>query len=55
MILKEGMWLESNKGEKWEIIELKESKISIRKYHKGATVGTITGITLKDIKTYFKM
>ena len=54
MIFKNGLWLESNHGVKWKIIDMSDSKITIRKYYKDINVGTITGITLEDIKKYFK-
>jgi len=54
MILKKGLWLESNNGVKWKIIDVGDSKITIRKYSKDTNVGTITGITLEDVKKYFK-
>lgn len=54
MNLKKGLWLESNNGAKWEIIDINNDKLTIRKYYKGDNVGTIAGITLEDIKKYFK-
>ena len=48
MILKKGLWLESNHGVKWKIIDMNDGKITIREYCEGANIGTITGITLKD-------
>lgn len=48
------LWLESNNGSKWEIIAVHNDKLTIRKYHKGTTVGIIAGITLDDIKKYLK-
>ena len=55
MILKKGLWLESNHGVKWKIIDMNDGKITIRKYYKDTNVGTIAGITLEDIKKYFKI
>ena len=55
VILKKGLWLESNHGVKWKIIDMNDGKITIRKYYKDINVGTITGITLEDIKKYFKI
>ena len=55
MILKKGLWLESNHGVKWKIIYINDGKITIRKYYKDTNVGTIAGITLEDIKKYFKI
>ena len=52
-ILKKGLWLESNNGAKWEIIDIHENKCTIRRYYQGYTVGTITGITIEDVKKYF--
>ena len=54
MILKKGLWLESNNGAKWKVIDIKNGKFTIRRYYKGENVGTITGISLKDIRKYFK-
>ena len=54
MTLEKGDWLESNNGAKWEIIKVRKDELIIRKYYKDSTVGTITGITLKDVKKYFK-
>ena len=55
MILKKGLWLESNNGTKWKIIEINKEILTIQKYYKGDNVGTISGITLDDIKKYFKL
>ena len=54
MILKKELWLESNREEKWRIIDIDNEKFTIRKYYKKTAVGTITGITLEDINKYFK-
>ena len=55
MALKSGEWLSSNKGEKWKIIDIKENKLTIRKFYKGKTTGTIKGIDIGDIRRYFKV
>ncbi len=54
MILKKGLWLESKRGVKWKIIDINDGRVTIRKYYEDATVGTVSGITLEDIKKYFR-
>jgi len=54
VVLKKGLWLESNCGVKWKILDINDDTFTIRKYYGGVNVGTISGITLEDIKKYFK-
>ena len=54
-MLKSGEWLESNKGERWKIIDITENKLTIQKFYNGKITETIRGLTTKDIRRYFKI